>query len=146
MLIVNQILSNFGIQWCAIEFLHLLHKPYVNEVTLTEHNLYQKSFQSSQLKLILLRRLRSFQRDTVGLCRLNGYKVKSCQSWRFEKILPLSLSRTTCWNLSSTTGRRHLQSLTTTTLQPFAFNHMISYLNPEGFLLQKQLIHWQSKF
>ena len=29
-----------NIQWCAIEFLHLLHKPYVNEVTLTEHNLY----------------------------------------------------------------------------------------------------------
>ena len=30
----------FTVQWCVIEFLHLLHKPYVNEVTLTEHNLY----------------------------------------------------------------------------------------------------------
>ena len=28
------------LQWCAIEFLRLLHKPYVNEVTLIEHNLY----------------------------------------------------------------------------------------------------------
>ena len=28
------------IQWCAIEMERLLHKPYVNKVTLTEHNLY----------------------------------------------------------------------------------------------------------
>ena len=33
----------------------------------------------------LLRRLRSFQRGTVGLCRSTGVKVTSCQSWRFEK-------------------------------------------------------------
>ena len=32
--------SGKKLQWCVIEFLHLLHKPYVNEVTLTEHNLY----------------------------------------------------------------------------------------------------------
>ena len=29
-----------GLQWCAIEFLHLLHKSYWNDVTLTEHNLF----------------------------------------------------------------------------------------------------------
>ena len=28
------------IQWCAIEMEHLLHKPYVYEVTSIEHNLY----------------------------------------------------------------------------------------------------------
>ena len=33
----------------------------------------------------LLRRFRSFQRGTVGLCRSNSCRVMSCQSWRFEK-------------------------------------------------------------
>ena len=37
------------------------------------------------MKLSLLRRMRSFQRGTVGLCRSTGIKVASCQSWRFEK-------------------------------------------------------------
>ena len=36
---------------------------------------------SSQLNLCLLRRLKSFQRGTVGLCRSTGCKVTSCQSW-----------------------------------------------------------------
>ena len=30
----------------------------------------------------MLRRFRSFQRGTVGLCRSTGCKVASCQSWR----------------------------------------------------------------
>ena len=30
----------------------------------------------------MLRRLRSFQRGTVGLCGSTGFKVTSCQSWR----------------------------------------------------------------
>ena len=63
----------------------LLNKPYVNVVTLTEHNLYKKSFQSSLLNLSLSRRFTSFQRGTVGLCRSTGVKVTSCQSWRFDK-------------------------------------------------------------
>ena len=33
----------------------------------------------------LLRRFRSFQRGTVGPCRLTGSKVISCQSCRFEQ-------------------------------------------------------------
>ena len=32
------------VQWCAIEMQHLLHKPYVNEVTLNGQNLYLKCF------------------------------------------------------------------------------------------------------
>ena len=31
-------------QWCVIEMQHLLHKPYVNEVTLNGQNLYLKSY------------------------------------------------------------------------------------------------------
>ena len=33
----------------------------------------------------MLRRFRSFQRGTVGLCKSNGCKFLSCQSWRFER-------------------------------------------------------------
>ena len=29
--------------------------------------------------------VRSFQRGTVDLSRLNGCKVTTCQSWKFEK-------------------------------------------------------------
>ena len=29
---------------------------------------------------------RSFQRGTEGYCRSKGYKVTTCQSWRFEKL------------------------------------------------------------
>ena len=29
-----------NVEWCAIEMERLLHKPYVNEATLTEHDLY----------------------------------------------------------------------------------------------------------
>ena len=43
----------------------LVHKPYVNEVTLTGHNLYQKSFESSQLKLSLLNS--RFSKFTMGI-------------------------------------------------------------------------------
>ena len=70
---------------------HLLNKPYVNEVASIEHNLYQKSCLSSQLKLRLLGRLRSFQKGTVGLCRSIGCKVTSFQSWR---MILLSKNRT----------------------------------------------------
>ena len=70
-----------------------LHKNYWNRVTLTEQNLYSKSCLSSKLKLFMLRRLKSFKRNTVGLCRSTGCKVISCQSWQFKKILPRSPSR-----------------------------------------------------
>ena len=33
----------------------------------------------------MLKRLNSFQRNTVGICRSTGFEVTSCQSWRFEK-------------------------------------------------------------
>ena len=36
---VAKILKFWRIQWCVIEMQHLLHKPYVNEVTLNEQNL-----------------------------------------------------------------------------------------------------------
>ena len=32
------------LQWCAIEFLHLLHKPYWNRVTLSRDYIHWKSF------------------------------------------------------------------------------------------------------
>ena len=37
------VISSTYIQWCAIEMEHLLHKPYVNEVTLNGQNLFLKS-------------------------------------------------------------------------------------------------------
>ena len=39
-------------------------------------------------------RFRSFKRGTLSLCRSKGCKIKSCQSWRSEKILPRGRSRT----------------------------------------------------
>ena len=57
-----------------------VNKPYVNEVTLTEKFLYLKSFQSSELNMCMLKRLRSFQRVPVGLCMSTDCKVTSCQS------------------------------------------------------------------
>ena len=65
---------------------HFLHKPYVNEVTLNGQNLYLKCIQSSEFKLYMFRRLRSFKRGTVGLCRSVGCKVTSCQSWRINLL------------------------------------------------------------
>ena len=51
----------------------LVNKFYVNQVTLTEEFLYQKSFQSSELNMCMLRRLRSFQGVTVGsVCQLTA--------------------------------------------------------------------------
>ena len=70
----------FNLQLAKKRYTRLSNKPYVNEVTLTEHNI--KSCYSSQLKLCLLKRLRTFQRGTLGLCRLTGCKVTSYQSWR----------------------------------------------------------------
>ena len=36
----------------------------------------------TELKFCMLRRIRSFQRGAVGLCRSTGFKVTSCHSWR----------------------------------------------------------------
>ena len=72
----------FNLQCCTIEMQHLLYKPYVNEVTLNGQNLYFKYYQTSELKLCIFRRLRSFQRGTVSLCRSTGFKITSCESWR----------------------------------------------------------------
>ena len=60
------------------ECIPLVSNPYVNDVTLNGQNLYQKSFESSELKLSMLGRLRSFKKGTVGLCRSTGCKVKIC--------------------------------------------------------------------
>ena len=78
-------------QWCAIEMQHLLHKPYVNEVTLNGPKLYSKCCQISELRLCMLRMLRSFFIGTVSLCRSTGFKITSCQSWR---MILLSANRT----------------------------------------------------
>ena len=131
------------LQWCAIEMQHLLHKPYVNEVTLTEHNLYQKSFQSSQLTLILLRGLRSLQRGTVGLCMSKGCKVMRC--WMFEKnsaAQPESNhSRVTqVWLLD---GRIILQLLQLVTLQPVDLQRPIVPLWKDPYLLNKHDFNWE---
>ena len=60
---------------------NLLNMPYVNEVTLNGQNLYLKSCKTSELKLCMLRRLRSFQRGTVGLCIVNWL-----QSYKLSKL------------------------------------------------------------
>ena len=73
------------IQLQKMNIIPLVNKPYLNEVILKQHILYLKSYQSSELKLCMLKRLRSFQRGTVSICRSIGIKVTSCQSWRFEK-------------------------------------------------------------
>ena len=70
------------IQLRKMNVIPLVNKPCVNEVTLTEHNLYRKSL---KLTLCMLRRLRFFQRGTVCICRSTGIKGTSCQSWWFEK-------------------------------------------------------------
>ena len=77
------------IQWCAIEMQHLLHKPYVNEVTMTGHNLSLKCLQSLGQRLSQQMRFRSFKRGTVSLCRSKGCKNTSCQNQRSEKNLAL---------------------------------------------------------
>ena len=63
----------------------LVNKTYGNEVTLNDQNLYQKSCQTFILNLYMLKRVSSFERGTVGLCRSIGCKVTTCQSWSFEK-------------------------------------------------------------
>ena len=69
--------QNSMLQWCAIEMQQLLHKPYVNEVTLNEQNLCLKYRWSFELNLCMLRRFRSFQRGTVGqlAAKLQAVKV-----------------------------------------------------------------------
>ena len=47
--------------------------------------IYLKSCKTSELKLCMSERLRSFQRSAVGLFRSTGSKVTSCQSWRVDK-------------------------------------------------------------
>ena len=50
-----------------------------------EKSLYLKSWKPSELKLCILRRLRSFQRGTVGLCRLTGvknYTLSKLEIWK----------------------------------------------------------------
>ena len=48
-------------------------------------------YNNSKILFCMLRRLRSFQRGNVGLCRLTGFKATSCQSWR---MILLSGNRT----------------------------------------------------
>ena len=68
----------------------------------------------------LLRRLRSFQRGTVGLCRSTGIKITSCQCWRFEKnsaTRPTS-NHTSAARVRFTDDRIMLQLWQLVTLQP----------------------------
>ena len=78
--------SGTYVEWCTIEMQHLLHKPYVNEVTLNGQKLYINSCYTSELKLCILRRLRSFQRGTVSLCRPTGFKVTSCLHQKIDRF------------------------------------------------------------
>ena len=73
------------VQWCAILMQHSLHKPYVNEVTLTRQNLSLKRLYSLGKRLSQQMRFRSFKRGTVSLCMSKGCKITSFQSWRSEK-------------------------------------------------------------
>ena len=54
-------------------------------VTLTGKKLYQKSKQSFELTMCMLRRFRSFKKGTLGVCRSTGCKDTNCQSWRYDK-------------------------------------------------------------
>ena len=68
----------------------------------------------------MLRRLRSFQRGTVGLCRSTGCKDTSCQSWRSEKnpaALPTS-NHTSAARVRFPDDRIILQLWQPVTLQP----------------------------
>ena len=59
----------------------------------------------------MLRRLRSFKRGAVGLCRSIGIKVASCQSWRFEKnsaTRPIS-NHTSSYTIGSSSNFDSLQ-------------------------------------
>ena len=79
---IGHLNSNINIQLWKMDIIPLVSKPYVYEVTLKGHDLYSKSYQTSELKFCMLRRIRSFQRDTVGFSRSTGFKVTSCQIWR----------------------------------------------------------------
>ena len=96
------------------------YSEHVNEVTLNEQNVQQKSCQTFKSKLFMLRRLRSFQRGTVGLCRSTGFKVTSCHIWRFEKnsaIQPTS-NHTSAARVRFPDDRIILQLWKLVTLQP----------------------------
>ena len=71
------VLTRPNLQCCLIEN-HQSPFYVVNRVTLTGKNLYQKSQQSSELTICALRRFRSFQKGTIGLCRSTGCKITSC--------------------------------------------------------------------
>ena len=53
------------------------------------------------MNLSLSRRLRSFQRGTVGFCWLTGFKITSCQSWRFERNFATWPTANYRWSWSS---------------------------------------------
>ena len=75
----------------------LLNKPYVNGVTLREQNLSLKSFMSFEFILSILKRFKSFQSGTVGLCRSNSCKVMSYQILSFEKNSATRLESNHTW-------------------------------------------------
>ena len=56
----------FLIQLWPLPYQQLHNKPYVNEVTLREQNLYQKSCYSSELKICMFQWSRSSQRGPVA--------------------------------------------------------------------------------
>ena len=73
---------------------HLLNKPYVNEVTLTDQNLCRKSRWSSELNLCMLRRFRSFQNVLWVSVGQSAAKLHAVKVGKFKKILPRGQSRT----------------------------------------------------
>ena len=70
---------SFHIQPCSKLYIRLLHKPYVNRVTLTRQNLFLKFSQCLEQKSILTTGSRSFQGGTVGLFISKEFKITSCQ-------------------------------------------------------------------
>ena len=73
----------------------LLNEPYVNKVTLTEHNLYQKSYKSSELNLCLLGGWDlSKQALWVSVEQLAA-KLQAVKVGGLKKILPLCRPRAT---------------------------------------------------
>ena len=65
--------------------MRLINKPYVQSKTYLWHTVSMLTVGSI-----------SFQRCTVALCKSKDCKITSCQSGALKKILPPSLSRTTC--------------------------------------------------
>ena len=68
-----------------MNIIHLLKKPFVNEVTLIEQNLSKKCWLSLCQRLCQQMRFKPFKRGMVRVCMSKGCKITSRQSWTNEK-------------------------------------------------------------